>query len=70
MAYKNKECKEALIFYNQAITMVKSYENLTREAAMVLTNRSIVYSSLNSVTEALKDAEEAVRCDPTWMKVH
>lgn len=68
-AFKNREYEEALIFYNRAISMMKGYENLTREAAIVLTNRSIVHSNLHSVTEALEDAEEAVRCDPTWMKV-
>lgn len=69
IAFKNREYEEALIFYNRAISMVKGYDNLTREAAIVLTNRSIVHSTLHSVTEALDDAEEAVRCDPTWMKV-
>lgn len=69
IAFKNKEYKEALIFYNRAITMVKGYENLTREAAIVLTNRSAVHAALHSVTEALLDGDEAVRCDPTWMKV-
>eukprot|EP00105_Crassostrea_gigas_P003249 XP_011416048.1 PREDICTED: uncharacterized protein LOC105319997 [Crassostrea gigas] len=70
IAFKNKEYKEALIFYDQAITMVKGYKNLTREAAIVLTNRSIVHSNLHSVTAALEDAEEAVMCDPTWMEGH
>lgn len=69
IAFKNKEYEEALIFYDQAITMVKGYENLTREAAMKLTNRSIVHSNLYSVTAALEDAEEAVMCDQTWMEV-
>lgn len=69
MAFKNKKFNEALIFYNKAITMVKGYKNLTHEAAVVLTNRSIVHTSLHSVTEALRDAEEAVRFDQTWLKV-
>lgn len=50
--------------------MVKGYENLTHEAAIVLTNRSIVYSALHRETEALLDGDEAVRCDQTWMKVY
>uniref|UniRef100_A0A8W8NNY8 Uncharacterized protein n=1 Tax=Magallana gigas TaxID=29159 RepID=A0A8W8NNY8_MAGGI len=70
IAFKNKEYKEALIFYDQAITMVKGCKNLTREAAIVLTNRSIVHSNLHSVTAALEDAEEAVMCDQTWMEGH
>nr|XP_034304939.1 uncharacterized protein LOC105330431 [Crassostrea gigas]XP_034304942.1 uncharacterized protein LOC105330431 [Crassostrea gigas]XP_034304948.1 uncharacterized protein LOC105330431 [Crassostrea gigas]XP_034304950.1 uncharacterized protein LOC105330431 [Crassostrea gigas] len=70
MAFKNKKFNEALIFYNKAITMVKGYKNLTHEAAVVLTNRSIVHTSLHSVTEALRDAEEAVRFDQTWLKGH
>lgn len=68
-AFKNKEFEEALIFYSRAINMVRGYENLNRETATVLTNRATVHMELHSIQEALEDAEEAVKCDPTWMKV-
>lgn len=48
-AFKKREYEEALIFYNRAIFMVNGYENLTREAAIVLTNRSLVHSTLHNV---------------------
>jgi hypothetical protein len=68
-AFKNKEFEEALIFYNRAIKLVRGYENLKREMAILLTNRATVHVELHSVQEGLVDAEEAVRCDATWMKV-
>ena len=69
LAYKNKDYEEALVFYNRAINLARGFENLNRDLAMVLTNRSAVYSMMHSTIEAMADAEEAVKCDQTWMKV-
>ncbi|XP_061181485.1 TPR and ankyrin repeat-containing protein 1-like [Saccostrea echinata] len=69
-AFKNKELEEAIFFYSRAITMAKDYENLTRETVTLLTNRAAVHLALHSITEALEDAEEAVKCDPSWLKGH
>ncbi|XP_062597185.1 TPR and ankyrin repeat-containing protein 1-like [Saccostrea cucullata] len=69
-AYKNRELEEAIFFYSRAISMAKGYENLTRETVTLLTNRAAVHLALHSVFEALEDAEEAVKCDPTWLKGH
>ncbi|XP_078333030.1 TPR and ankyrin repeat-containing protein 1-like isoform X2 [Crassostrea virginica] len=70
LAYKNKDYEEALVFYNCAINLARGFENLNRDLAMVLTNRSAVYSMMHSTIEAMADAEEAVKCDQTWMKGH
>ena len=69
LAYKNKDYEEALVFYNRAINLARGFENLNRDLAVVLTNRSAVHSMMHSTIEALEDAEEAVKCDQTWMKV-
>ncbi|XP_071545032.1 uncharacterized protein [Panulirus ornatus] len=59
--YKNKEYREALKLYTQAI-------DLCPDCAAYYSNRSACYMMLGKYYEALNDAREAVRLDTSFVK--
>lgn len=55
--------------YTKGLETCGDNSSLTRESAVLLTNRSNVYSSMGMHRESLKDANEAIRVDNSWFKV-
>lgn len=61
--YKNGNFAEALKLYDKAISM-------SPENAAFRSNRAAALTALGSLTEAVKECEEAVRLDPAYGRAH
>ncbi|PHJ14650.1 tetratricopeptide repeat domain containing protein [Cystoisospora suis] len=61
-AFQAGKYEEAVDFFSQAI-------KLTPDDAVLYSNRSGAYASLNKLEEALQDANMCVKLRPTWGKV-
>ena len=59
----------AIDLYSEGLRLGKGRNEVASEEAMLLTNRSNVYSVLGKEKEALADAKTAVKKDPAWFKV-
>ena len=69
-ALKQNNNGQAIQMYNKGLEICGDNSAMKREAAMLLSNRSHVYSLMGLHKEALKDAEESVISDSTWYKVY
>jgi len=69
-AHRDHSChNKAVDLYTEAMNLCKKYSALQNELAVLLTNRSAVYSIQGRHQEAYSDAEKAIIVDPGWYKV-
>lgn len=61
--YKNGQFAEALSLYEKAIAMSPSN-------AAYHFNRAAAFMGLRRIVEAVRECEEAIRLDPTYVKAH
>jgi stress-induced-phosphoprotein 1 len=61
-AFREKDFPTAIDFFSKAITASETPNHV------LYSNRSACYASLHSYIDALKDAEECVKINPTWAK--
>ena len=69
-AHRHGNHMKAIGDYTRALELIGENRALANEAAVFLSNRSAVHSAVGNIREALKDAEESVKKDPTWHKVY
>lgn len=61
-AFRQKNFKEAIEYFTKAIQASETPSHV------LYSNRSACYTSLHEYIDALKDAEECVKINPTWAK--
>lgn len=61
-AFRQKNFPEAIEYFSKAIEASEAPNHV------LYSNRSACYTSLHQYSEALKDAEECVKINPTWAK--
>lgn len=61
-AFRQKDFPEAIDYFTKAIEASETPNHV------LYSNRSACYASLHKYNEALKDAEECVKINPTWAK--
>jgi len=61
--------KGAVKCYTEAIRLCKKIPALRDELPSLLTNRSKAYSDDKDYENSLKDTEESISVEPTWLKV-
>ncbi|KAJ8322188.1 hypothetical protein KUTeg_000659 [Tegillarca granosa] len=70
-AYKEQNYKKALESYTHALDLLlNNFQDFSKEAAILYSNRSMVYSGQNKNELALADAVDSVRICPSWNKGH
>ncbi|CAC5365908.1 unnamed protein product [Mytilus coruscus] len=67
-ALKNTNNGHAIQMYTKGLQLCGDNSALKREAAVLLSNRSNVYSMMGMHKEALKDADESIKSDSSWYK--
>ncbi|KAL9184987.1 hypothetical protein ACHAXT_002764 [Thalassiosira profunda] len=68
----SKAYPDADALYGKGIEVLKSQEDegSNKDVAIFYSNRSLVRMQMGKVAEALEDADEAVKYDPTYVKAH
>ena len=69
-ALKENNYGQAIQMYTKGLELCGDNTDLKREVALLLSNRSNVYSMMDMHREALKDADESIRSDGSWYKVN
>ncbi|KAL3888631.1 hypothetical protein ACJMK2_000996 [Sinanodonta woodiana] len=67
-AWKAGNYKTAIDLYTEAISRIGTHQEFMHEAAVLYSNRSTVYCSLDKYFEAQQDALASLNCDPKWHK--
>ena len=66
-SYKEKKLDEAIMHYTHGLEQCQGTSQ-TQERARLLANRSAAFVGVDLYREALSDAEEACRIEPSWPK--